>query len=96
MATSSTVPTINIHDDSPECLSQGEEKVVETIKAALDQAVISELLTDHFIGRCVRKGKETTPTVSTEAYVTSLCQCVEDMKDGRRIEVALRYDGAKF
>ena len=94
--TSRIVPTINIHDDPPECLNEGEGKVMETIKASLDRNVSSELLIDHFIGRCVRKGKETTPTVSTEEYVTSLCQRVEDMKDERRKEVASRYIGAKF
>lgn len=96
LATSSTTPAVNIHDDPPECLNEGEGKVVDTIQAALDQAVQNELLTDHFIGRCVRKGKEATPIVGTEEYITSLCQRVEEIKDDRRKDVASRYVSVKI
>ncbi len=93
---SSTVPPLNIHDGPPECLDEGEGRVVEVIKTALEQQVSEELHTDHFIGRCVRKGKEANPAVSVEEYVTSLCERAEDMKVERQKYVASRYVGVEF
>lgn len=94
---SGTTPTVNVYDDPPECLNEGEEKVVETIRAALHGAVQHQLATDHFIGRCVRKGKETAdPSVSLEAYVTNLCKRAEDIKKAKQKDVVSRYVGVKF